>query len=88
MTLPRGTLVQIVDDAVPLNPAAEVRRMVANHGYLWLIDEPIHGIQNGVDEPIARQWYRCKALSSGMIYYWNEDEFKVAEGGDDAHPAG
>lgn len=79
MTLPKGTLVRILDDAVSPNSTSEMRRMLTNHGHLWLIDEPIRGIQNG-NEPQKRQWYWCKPLaSSGIVYHWNEDEFEAAE---------
>jgi hypothetical protein len=87
MTLTKGTLVRIIDDAVSPNPDSEMRRQITNHGHLWVIDEPIRGIQNGNRVTSPRKWYWCKALSSGMVYDWNEDEFET-EGGDDAHPAG
>lgn len=86
MTLTKGTLVRIRDDAVSPNPTSEMRRQITNHGHLWLIDTPIRGMANGKAE--LRQWYWCKALSSGMIYDWNEDEFETAKEEENEHPAG
>jgi len=74
----KGTLVRIMDDAVSPHQDSEMRRQITNHGHLWVIDEPIRGIKNG-NEPDNRQWYWCKALSSGMVYDWNTDEFETQE---------
>jgi hypothetical protein len=75
MTLPKGTLVRIKDDAVSPHQDSEMRRQLTNHGHLWLINEPINGMRS------TRKWYWCKPLaSSGIVYDWNEDEFETAEG--------
>jgi hypothetical protein len=79
MVLTKGTLVRIKDEKVPPQQDTEMRRMLTNHGHLWIIDEPIKGMQN------TRKWYWCKPLaSSGIVYDWNEDEFETA-GQEDAH---
>jgi len=76
--LPKGTLVQIIDDAVSPHFTSEMRRMMANHGHLWIIDEPIRGY----GESDTRKWYWCKALSSGAVYDWNSDELTPFKEGD------
>lgn len=70
--LTKGTLVCIRNDAVSPYQSTEVRKMVIEHGHLWLIDEPVKGMKS------HEKWYWCKALSSGVIYDWREDEFNVA----------
>lgn len=76
--LTKGTLVQIIDSAIPPQHYNEMRKMVTNHGHLWLIDEPING--NAAD---SSKWYWCKALSSGMVYDWCEDELTPFKEGDE-----
>ena len=76
-TLPKGTLVQIRDDAISPNQDSEMRRMLTNHGHLWLIDEPILPIK-----PDDRQWYWCRSIATGVVYDWNEDELTPHKEGD------
>jgi hypothetical protein len=73
-------MVRILDEAVSPHQDSEMRRMVTNHGYLWLIDGPINGMTGGDRRVEVRKWYWCKPLaSSGIVYDWNEDEFETAE---------
>lgn len=74
--LAKGTMVRIIDDAVSPNRTSEMRRQLTNHGHLWIIDEPIRGADYA--DTAKRQWYWCKALSSGVVYDWNTDEFEVS----------
>jgi hypothetical protein len=80
-TLPKGTLVRVKDDAISPNPDSEMRRVLTNHGHLWLIDEPIKGINNG-NEPQNRQWYWCRSIATGVVYDWNDDELTTFKEGD------